>query len=183
MTDDTNKNEREAPGDGHGAWVNELVSGAATIRDDRGIVPPDLLGRLADDDKVLLSERGPYSAVELWPHLHHPVTFEETWAMVRPDGGAVITQTAANLCAGCWAVLVAGVDSYEGLIGQITADVLGAARAERPVSLPPHLYHAVMRFLDGLDPRMTVAEFLGRRHCTSSPLATAVQRKVRRKRR
>ncbi len=181
--DKRDKSESKTKIGKHGAWVEALASGAATIRDDRGIVPPDLLGKLSNDDKAQLSDRGPYSAVELWPQLHHPVTFEEAWAMVRPDGGAVITETAANLCAGCWAVLVAGVDSYEGLIGRITADVLGAARAESPVSLSPHLHHAVMRFLDGLDPRMTVAELLEREHCSSTPLATAVQRKVRRKRR
>ncbi len=70
-----NKSESETETDGHSAWVEGLVSGAATIRDDRGIVTTDLLGKLSNDDKAQLSDRGPYSAVELWPQLHHPVTF------------------------------------------------------------------------------------------------------------
>jgi hypothetical protein len=59
-------------------------------------------------------------------------------------------------------VLVAGVGEYEQFIARVAAGLVAAARSDRPLFPPPHVCHALSRFLDTRPAEWTLVDLIRR---------------------
>ena len=145
----------------HAQWFEDLMDDVRSLRDDRGVVRRELLEHLSADERFALVECGTYTAPELWPDAHKPIGFDAAWEWLNGPGSTSLAERVSECCAGCWATLVAGVGEYEQFIERVAAGLVTAARSDRPLFPPPHVCHAVSRFLDTRPAEWTPADLIG----------------------
>jgi hypothetical protein len=135
----------------HVEWVENLANNTSTLRDERGVVQPDLLDRLSNTDRELLVDYGAYAAEELWPAQHHLPPFESIWDQVTISGRPNV-KVIAVMCAHCWATLVRGLPDYATFIEQLAEGVFASLSTDEPVFPAHHVSHALSRYMDTLGP-------------------------------